>query len=159
MTRRTDKGLFVPKNPQKYVGSNVNNITYRSSWERTVQNFLDTHPSVVAWSSECVSIPYFNPLKRRWSVYIPDFLVSFVDRDGKARVEMIEVKPLKEVPGAEALTEGMGKKVRLSRVDRLVQAINAAKWEAARKFCAKRNIHFRVMTEADLFRKPGRRPS
>ena len=39
------KGQFIPKNPQKYLGSNVNEITYRSSWELSMFLYLFGRPS------------------------------------------------------------------------------------------------------------------
>jgi hypothetical protein len=108
-------------------------------------SFLDSHPSVLAWASESISIPYQNPLiqdRKRWSSYIPDFLVVYVDKNNKKHAELIEIKPAKESP----LYEG-----RVSQRTRLTQAVNAAKWMAAAKYCAKRGWTFRVMTEAELF--------
>lgn len=106
--------------------------------------FFDLHPSVIAWSSESVSIPYRNPLTGKQTVYIPDFLVVYEAKKGVRRAEMIEVKPAKEVPG-------LIKEKKISKRDQLSQIINAAKWQAAAAFCAKRNIKFRVITEQDLF--------
>ena len=143
--KQTHKGTYVPKNPEKYIGTNTANITYRSSWEYSVMTYFDHHPNVIAWSSECVSIPYRNPLTGRQTVYVPDFLVVY-EANGKKQAEMIEVKPAKEVPGL--LKEGAKK---LTKRDRLAQILNAAKWQAAAAFCAKRNIRFRVITEQDLF--------
>jgi hypothetical protein len=137
---KTHKGTYVLKNPEKYIGTG--NVTYRSSWEYSVMTFFDNHASVIAWSSESISIPYRNPLTNRQTVYIPDFLVVY-ESNGRKVAEMIEVKPAKEVPGM--LNE------KLSKRDRLAQILNAAKWQAAIAFCAKRNIRFRVITEKDLY--------
>ena len=112
---------------------------------------FDLHPHIIAWQSEGVSIPYKNPLTRRHTVYIPDFLIVY-EKNGKKLVDMLEVKPAKEVPGM--LAEG---KRRLTAKDKLAQAINAAKWQAAIAYCAKRGVRFRVMTEHELFGKSSRR--
>lgn len=103
---------------------------------------LDGTPEVLGWASETFSIPYFNPLTKKWSMYIPDFLVAYVDKTGKQNCEMIEIKPAKEHP------EYAGK---VSKQTKLVQAINAAKWQAAMAYCARRKWRFRVATENDLF--------
>lgn len=142
MARETAKDFFVPKNPQKYIGGNSKNIIYRSSWELSFMRKLDEHPYVLGWASECIPIPYVNPLTGHKRSYIPDFLVIYMDRDGRKHVEMIEIKPEKEHP----LYEG-----RVSRQTKLTQAINLAKWKAAAEYCAKRGIRFRVGTERDLF--------
>ena len=135
------KDEFTPKNPQKYVGKYP--IIYRSSWEWSMMRTFDDHPDVVQWSSETVSIPYRNPLTGKWSMYIPDFMVLYADRDGNQHCEMIEVKPLKEVPGFDG---------KVNQRTKLVQAINQAKWSAAMAFCKKRGIHFRVATEDQIFK-------
>lgn len=106
---------------------------------------MDRNPAVTSWSSESIKIPYYNPLKRCQSIYIPDFFITFVDRHGKSRAEMIEIKPLKEVPGADPRGR------RVTRETKLAQALNAVKWQAAMAFCKKRGIFFRIMTERDLF--------
>ncbi len=139
---KTHKAEYIPKNPEKYIGTGK--IQTRSSWEMVMCRYLDHHPHVLAWSSESIQIPYRNPLTGKYTVYIPDFLVVYADKSGKRKVEMIEVKPAKEVPGL--VTDK-----RMSKHSRLAQIVNAAKWQAAIAFCAKRGIFFRVLTENDLF--------
>ncbi len=104
--------------------------------------FLDTHPSIQGWNSEGISIPYRNPFTGKWTMYIPDFLVVYIDKNSKKHVEMIEIKPEKELPGYKG---------RVNSRTKLVQAINAAKWQAALAFCVKRGWSFRVATEKELF--------
>lgn len=147
---RYAKDEFKPTNPQKYVGKYP--IIYRSSWERAVMAKLDVHPDVLAWASEPMNIPYQNPLTGKWTVYVPDFLVVYLDKNGQKFCEMIEVKPLDEVPGYQAISERTGKPKRLSQKDKATQAINAAKWQAALAVCAKRGWKFRVATENLLFK-------
>jgi len=147
MAGKTHKGEFIPKNPSKYIGTGK--IQYRSSWELQLMLFFDKNVNVVAWSSESISIPYRNPLTGKQTVYVPDFLIVTNDKTGKRHAEMIEVKPAKEVPGL--ITEG-----RISKHTRLAQILNAAKWQAAAAFCAKRNIRFRVITERDLYPMKGK---
>ena len=141
MANKFAKGEFPIKNPAKYMGKLP--AIYRSSWEMTFMRVLDDHPNILGWSSESISIPYQNPLTGKWSMYIPDFLVIFVDKDGNKRCEMIEIKPIKETPG---FNQG-----RISAKTKLVQAINQAKWAAAAAYCHKRGWYFRVATERDLF--------
>jgi TnsA endonuclease N terminal len=140
------QGKFVPKNPSKLVGKH--DITFRSSWELTVMNFLDSHPSVIQWASESVSIPYTNPLTGSKHNYIPDFLVLYKDKNGKQRAELVEVKPSKE-----ALLENAK-----SKRDKAVLLINTAKWAAAAAWCKKNGVTFRVLTESDIYiTKPKRK--
>lgn len=133
------QGRFVPKNPNKIVGRQ--DITFRSSWELTVMNFLDSHPSVIQWASESIRIPYVNPLTGKASQYVPDFMVLYQDRSGKRRAEVIEVKPSKE-----ALIENAR-----SKRDKAFIVINTAKWAAAMSWCKKNGMTFRILTESDIY--------
>jgi hypothetical protein len=144
VARTPVKGEFTPANARKYIGKYP--IIYRSSWELTMMRKFDEHPNVIAWASETVSIPYQNPLTGKWSMYIPDFLVVYQDKNGMKRAEIIEVKPLKERPDYQ---RKQGE--RLSERTKLAQAINAAKWTAAVKFCAKNHLSFRVASEDEMF--------
>lgn len=143
MARKTDKGVFTPTNPTKYIGANIGNIQYRSGWERSMMMLLDKHPNILGWASESVTIPYKNPLTGRWTMYIPDFLILYLDKDNRQHCDVVEIKPAQETPGYKAK--------RLTEHTKLAQAINAAKWQAATLFCAKRGWTFRVATEEQLF--------
>ena len=86
----TYKGLFKPKNPSKYKG-NINEIVYRSSWEKKMMIYCDTTKSVVEWGSEELVIPYVSPWDGRYHRYFPDFYVKVKDRSGKLQKYIIEV--------------------------------------------------------------------
>jgi hypothetical protein len=109
-------------------------------------NVLDNHPNVTQWASESIEIQYKNPLTGQSSIYIPDFLVIYTDKNGKKHGEIIEIKPLKEASIEHAK----------SKRDRAVLAINTAKWQAAIVWAKKRGLDFRVMTENQLFKQSGR---
>lgn len=139
-------GTFQCVNPQKYCGDLRKPITYRSSWEFAMMNKFDAHPNVIAWASESITIPYQNPLTKRWTMYVPDFFVVYIDKDGRHHAELIEIKPAKEHP------EYVRKKnERISERTKLTQIINAAKWQAAARYCAERKIAFRIATEDSMF--------
>ncbi len=151
MAQKFAKGEFVPTNTAKYIGKHP--IVYRSSWELTMMRKLDEHPNVLAWASETVSVPYLNPLTNRWSMYIPDFLVVYIDKTGQKHAEIIEVKPMRERPDYQRKAGE-----RLSEKTKLAQVVNAAKWAAAVKFCAKNRIAFRVASEDEMFAYRRKRP-
>ena len=88
------QGRFTLKYPEKYLGNKT--PLYRSSWEFAFMKFCDESPAVTKWASESVKIPYKNPLTGKHTVYVPDFLIEYADRNGKPHVELIEVKPRKE---------------------------------------------------------------
>jgi Straboviridae/Kyanoviridae head completion nuclease len=139
MARSTNKGAFNPQYPQKYNGEYP--IIYRSSWELEFMRYCDVHPGVLEWASEPIKIPYKNPLKGSQTVYIPDFLVTYMSSGGGTSTKLIEIKPLHEASAAHAR----------SSVDVAIRAKNEAKWGAATQWAARRGIDFIVLTEAELY--------
>ena len=133
-------GKYTIKNPEKYMGKRA--PTYRSSWEFTFCTFYDNNPAVVQWSSESITIPYYNPVSGKNTVYVPDFLVVYRDKNEKQHTELVEIKPSKE-----ATMEGAR-----SYRDKLSVAVNMAKWAAADNWCKANGIRFRVITEYDIFK-------
>lgn len=136
------KGLYIPKNPEKYMGD-LSKITFRSSWERRMMEFFDLNPNVERWCSEEIAIPYIKPTDGAVHKYYPDFYVEYKDRNGAAHRELIEIKPHKQAVY----------KQKSSDYDKISFAINMAKWESAKQFCDKQGIKFRVLTEQQLFPK------
>lgn len=134
------QGKYTVKNPEKYIGKRA--PTYRSSWEFTFCAFCDNNPAVVQWASEAITIPYRNPVSGKNTVYVPDFLVIYEDKNQKKHTELIEIKPSKEVTMESAKTMR----------DKLSVAINMAKWAAADNWARANNIRFRVVTEFDIFK-------
>ena len=136
------QGEYQIINTNKYVGKKA--PFARSSWETRVMYEFDTNPAVIAWASEEISIPYINPFKgpNVRSLYIPDFLVQYIDANNQIRTELVEVKPFKESLMAEAK----------STRDKYTVAVNMAKWQAANAFCKAQGMTFRILTEKDIFR-------
>ena len=140
------QGIFVPTNPQKYIGKH--DPKYRSGWEFTFMQFCDRNKNIIQWSSESIIIPYIHPLTGKRTNYIPDFLVVYENKHGHQKAEIVEIKPKKQ-----SLIES---KVASAR-DRAVVAINHAKWASAMAFCRQNGLTFRVITEDDLFRNGTRK--
>lgn len=138
--KRFAQGKFYPKNADKYVGNK--NPTYRSSWEWAFMRFCDNNPSIQKWASEAISIPYKDPFTGRQTIYVPDFFIQYVDKDGKLNVELIEVKP-----ASQTFSERVGK----SKYNQLQYAKNLVKWRAATAWCKSKGIKFRILNEQDLF--------
>jgi len=133
-------GKYLVKNIDKYMGKRA--PTYRSSWEYTFCTFCDNNPAVVQWASEAITIPYRNPVSGKNTIYVPDFLVVYEDKNQKKHTELIEIKPSTEVTMESAK----------SYRDKLMVAINMAKWAAADAWARANNIRFRVVTEYDIFK-------
>lgn len=143
--RKYNSGVYTPMNPEKYKGSHA--PRYRSSWELQFMRMCDKHPSVVSWASESIKIPYHNPVTRKNSMYTPDFLIVYEDKNGNRKQELIEIKPNKHTHLTEAK----------SIYDKIQLAINAAKWKAAASFCKKHGLTFRVINENQIFEKKKKR--
>ena len=72
----------------------------------------------------------------------------YQNKYGKQIAEVVEIKPKKQ-----SLIES---KV-ASAKDRLIVAVNHAKWHAAMSYCKNQGYTFRVITEDDLFRNGSRK--
>lgn len=144
MASRYKQGYFTPKNPAKYMGD-PSKIVYRSSWELSMNNFLDNNTRVVKWGSEIIAIPYIKPTDNKLHKYYPDYYVEYVNTDGEIMKEIIEVKPLQQTKMPKS-----NHKHRL--YEQLTFAINSAKWAACQDWCTKQGIKFRIVTEQSLFK-------
>ena len=133
------QGKYQIKNAEKYVGKKQ--PTYRSGWEFTFMTFCDTNPAIVSWASEPFMVPYRNPFTGKNTIYVPDFLIVYVDKNQQKHAEVIEVKPRKEVALEHARSER----------DRAAAVLNTAKWTAARAWCANQGLMFRIVTEEDIY--------
>lgn len=146
MSLKFSQGVYKIKNPDKYMGSK--NPIFRSSWEHTFMSFCDNNPSIQQWASECVKIPYRDPLTGKNTVYVPDFLITYVDKNMKKHVELVEIKPANQM-----LKEKVGK----NPYNQAQYVKNIAKWQAAQSWCKNQGINFRVISEADIFHNPGKK--
>ncbi len=140
------QGRFEVKNPDKYVGKKV--PLARSSWEFVMMKMLDEHDGVQSWASESIQIPYRDPFTGRYTIYVPDFFIVYVDRNGKKHAELIEVKPL-----SQTKLEAVGK----SLYNQQQYIKNMAKWEAANAWCKQQGVRFRIINEGDIFHQGGKR--
>jgi hypothetical protein len=140
------QGRFEVKNPDKYVGKKV--PLARSSWEFVMMKMLDEHQGVESWASESVQIPYRDPFTGKYTIYVPDFFVVYIDRNGKKHAELIEVKPL-----SQTKLENVGK----SLYNQQQYIKNMAKWEAASAWCKQQVVRFRIVNEGDIFHQGTKR--
>jgi hypothetical protein len=134
------QGAYTVKNTAKYVGRGT--PRYRSGWELTFMMFLDSNENVLHWASESISIPYRNPITGKQSMYVPDFLITYRNKNNQLIAELVEIKPKKQ-----SVIES-----KMSAREGAVVAVNYAKWDAATKWARRNGITFRVITEDDMFR-------
>ena len=139
------KGKFRPNNPQKYTGDPTN-IVYRSMWEFKFMRYLDSHPDVIKWASEELTIPYRSPIDGKIHRYFPDFFVRKKNPQGMIESLLIEIKPAGQ-------TKEPVKKKNINRAyinEVATWGVNQAKWEAAKSFCEDRKWKFLILTEKEL---------
>jgi hypothetical protein len=136
---RWAQGNYVIINREKYAGNGT--PRYRSGWELSFMKFCDTNDHVLQWASESIAIPYRHPITGKMTQYIPDFLITYRNRDNTMRAELIEIKPK-----SQSVIES-----KMNSRDRAVVAINYAKWDAATRWARKNGLTFRVITENDMF--------
>lgn len=134
------QGAFIPTNPKKYVGKGT--PRYRSGWEWSFFQFCDQNASILEWASEAIAIKYRHPFTGKVTSYIPDIFVRYRTKNNKICTELIEIKPRKQ-----SVIEG-----KMNEKDRMIVAINHAKWQAAQAWCRRAGIVFRVLNEDSLFR-------
>jgi hypothetical protein len=143
MASNYSQGYFAPENPSKYIGSN--RPKYRSGWELTVMRFCDNHPAVIAWASESLRVPYRNPFTGKETFYVPDFLITYQDKNGNKISEVIEVKPR-----GQAVLE-----LAKTQQEKAAVILNMAKWEACKAWCQRHGMKFRILTEEDIYNNWG----
>jgi hypothetical protein len=146
MSLKFAKGIYKVKNLEKYVGTKL--PTYRSSWEITFCQFCDNNPSIQQWSSEPIKIPYRDPLTGKQTVYVPDFLIVYLDKNQKRHAELIEIKPLNQT-----LLEKVGK----NPYNQAQFVKNQAKWAVAAAWAQQNGVKFRIISENDIFHSPKKR--
>jgi hypothetical protein len=111
-------------------------------------SFLDHNPSIQQWSSESLKIPYRDPLTGKQTIYVPDFLVVYMDKTQKKHAELWEIKPANQT-----LIEKVGK----NPYNQAQFVKNQAKWAAAAQWCQQQGIKFRIINEGDIFHNPKKR--
>jgi len=140
------QGKYEIKNPEKYIGTKT--PMYRSSWEWHFMKMCDENPAVAKWASEAIKVPYRDPLTGKYTIYVPDFFIMYKNKYGKTKAELIEIKP-----DNQTMRESVGK----NYYNQAQYVKNKAKWEAASAYAKQNGIHFRVVTEKDLFHQGKRK--
>lgn len=139
--------LWYPQNPKKYSGD-VNNIWYRSSWEKRLFEWLDKNENVIEWNSEEVIIPYISPIDGKWHRYFIDCFAKIKNNEEKIKSYLIEVKPF-----VQTQAPVIKKKITKTYITEVTNwGINSAKWESAKKYCKQRDWKFLILTEKDMFK-------
>lgn len=135
------QGYFNVSKSKKYYGDRK--CIYRSGLEFQFMVFCESNKNIVKWSSEPFTIPYMlNGKKRNYNI---DFVCEYTN----GRIELIEVKPFKQVQEAQKFNKEVlqksyivnedGKKVlptlTFKNEKDKTACINALKWNATKKYC------------------------
>ena len=172
-TAKTKQGYYRAKNTDKYIGD-PELIVYRSSWEYGFCKYCDMSPSVTRWSSEPVSIPYYDRVSKleecaklglnpndpsNWEVknYNTDFWFEVDRGEGEFEKIFVEIKPSYQLkkpipPRREA---SLNEQRTFNKAAR-AYLINEAKFAAMKEWAEKNNCKFYVFTEHTLERILGR---
>ena len=145
----TRHGFFKPSHPEKYEG-NLNSIIYRSQMELNMMKHLDTHPSILKWSSEEKSvgmvIPYVKPTDGKVHRYFVDFKITRRLKTGEIKVCLAEVK----WSTATMPPKPSKKKTRRYFAEQTAWFVNQAKWAEAKKVCERNGWEWFLITEKQL---------
>lgn len=154
MTRKTTwkQGIYKPINPNKYVGD-INNIVYRSSWEKKFLQWCDSRDAVLEYSSEETIVPYYFPLDQKNHRYFVDFRIKMVNNKGEVEELLVEIKPYKETIKPVPPKNNNRKAVVRYNGEVATYIKNQCKWQNADKYAKERNMKFIVLTENQLFGK------
>lgn len=148
MARNYKQGIYTVKNKDKYIGTKE--PRYLSSYEKKFFEWCDRSKAVTGWGAEVVVVDYFNPVKNRKARYIVDIYIKYVDKEGKTKEELVEIKPSSQTSPPR---KGRGKKAETTYItESLEWMTNTAKWAAAEKYAKERGWAFRIITEHHLFR-------
>lgn len=151
----TIKGIYTIVNPQKYFGTK--NPIFKSSWEAKLFYVMDINPHIIKWGYECQEVPYFNPVKGKYTVYYPDIFCHVMQTSGQVKQFLIEIKPYKMcIPPTppktpKKLTPNSLKKYENAQrrylVDNENYKINVEKWKTAEAWCHRHNITWMLLNE------------
>jgi hypothetical protein len=138
---RTYKGKYTVKHPSKYKG-NLEEVVYRSNWEKSVMIWLDNNSEVAKWNSEDFIIPYYYDVDKRWHKYHVDFWIKFKS----GNVLLVEVKPKKQTQPPKSKNP----RSKRSLNEAFAYIKNRNKWEAAEQVAKDNGYKFAIWTEDEL---------
>lgn len=136
----TYKGRYRVKNRAKYKGD-VDNVVYRSLWERNCFRWCDESKDVKYWSSEEVVVPYLFEVDNKIHRYFTDLKIVF----NSGKTLLVEIKPSKETVPPKG-----NRRTKQYVNEALTYVKNQNKWKAAKSFAQDNGWEFVIWTEKDL---------
>jgi len=138
------KGIYIVENNEKYFGKS--NPKYRSSWESKFCYFLDHCNNVTKWAFESIIIPYVNEIDGKTHKYITDFCFEEVDKNGKVRKFIVEIKPEKQTKPPKPPKNQNKKAQKRFLYEAQTYIKNICKWRAVHSYCLKKGLEFRIVS-------------
>lgn len=130
------QGHINPASCKKLFPSQSNQpIIFRSSYERSFINWLESNPNVKAWGSECVGIKY-KYIDNKVHTYYPDFVVEMMNGDKI----VVEIKPYNQTQKPDMKNDWSTH----------TYIRNMCKWKAAKEICEKNGMKFQIITEKTI---------
>jgi hypothetical protein len=148
MAGKWKQGTYEPINKEKYKGSYP--IVYRSSWEKRVFYFLDTHPAIIEWGSESIVIPYKFTIDGQMHRYFIDVNFIVNNKKGEQKRYLIEIKPFEQTQPPIQPKRKSQKAIQRYNQALLTYQKNLDKWKAAKEWAKKRGYIFDIWTEKTL---------
>lgn len=148
MARYSEPYKWYPTHPEKYIGD-VNNIWIRSSYERIAMNWCDKNPSIIAYNSEEIIVPYFNELDGKMHRYFVDLIIKIKTNSG-VKTYLIEIKPESQVarPVQPKRKTQKSQLNYMNEIDTFI--VNQQKWKAATEYARQRGWEFTILSEKHL---------
>ena len=146
-------GKYKLKHPSKYIGD-PDNIIFRSSWELRFCKYCDENDKIIKWSSEPISIDFWNPLDKKTHRYHPDFYIKVRKEDNSEEDWILEIKPQNQYKKElEPKLTGRitPKKLKEYNDKKTVWIINRCKFEAATRFAESIGYRFGAIDETFIF--------
>lgn len=128
---RYKQGYINPDSCKKLLNK-TQPVIYRSSYERKFITWLESCKQVKKWASESISISYCLPDGSKHNYY-PDYYIETTDN----KKYIIEIKP------SDQTYKPLYENTWLYRE----WMKNCCKWEAAKSFCQKNGLEFKILTE------------
>lgn len=132
---RYHQGMVDPKTCKKlFVSCKDEPIIYRSGLELQFINFCEQSPTIKKWTSEPISIKYYNRLRKKESNYFPDYIIETLNGERL----IVEIKPYEQTKKPAENDSRWLKEAWITNTD---------KWNAAKQFAEEHNSKFIIITE------------
>lgn len=138
------QGYFPITESLKYLGTGP--VIYRSSWEKKFCLYCERNPEIQHWSSEPISIRYFNIMDNNYHTYFPDYLVKLMS----GKTILVEIKPKAQLQKPTEPKKKTQKAIESYKWSYNTWLTNLSKAKAAKEYATSRGWDFMYVTE-DFF--------